>query len=148
MRTAAISIAVAGASGSAGGSMPISRNICGVMPKFDTRSGWKPVSAFSAFSILISKFAIIIVPGLATFQPMSAGLVSEGMRLPIRVLIADDHAMMRSGIKRILQPGEFVCEIEAGTGAEVLQQFRTLKGAIDVAILDYDLPDYHAISLI
>ncbi len=61
------------------------------------------------------------------------------MHTPIRVLIADDHAVVREGIRRILEgePG-FVVVAEAGTAADAV----TLAGAHrpDVVVLDITMP--------
>jgi DNA-binding NarL/FixJ family response regulator len=64
----------------------------------------------------------------------------------IRVIVADDHGLMRAGIKRLLT-GEYVCAAEAETGAQLLQ-LCVCPQNFEVIILDYDLPDYAAISLI
>lgn len=65
----------------------------------------------------------------------------------IRVLLADDHAMVREALARILEDsGEIVIAGQAGSGAEVL---RLLDGiAPDVAVLDYSMPELDASQLI
>lgn len=57
----------------------------------------------------------------------------------IRVLIVDDHAAMREGLRAVLdaQPDMTVAG-EASDGREAIQQFRDLKP--DVAVLDWNLP--------
>jgi DNA-binding NarL/FixJ family response regulator len=62
--------------------------------------------------------------------------VTEG---PIRVLVADDHAIVRTGIRHVLEsePG-FVVVGEASTGAEALDLASSLHP--DVAVLDISLP--------
>lgn len=58
---------------------------------------------------------------------------------PIRVLVADDHAIVRTGIRHVLEsePG-FAVVAEAATGAEALD----LAGSLhpDVAVLDISMP--------
>ena len=58
---------------------------------------------------------------------------------PIRVLVADDHAIVRTGIRHVLEsePG-FIVVAEASTGAEALE----LAGSLlpDVAVLDISMP--------
>ena len=58
---------------------------------------------------------------------------------PIRVLVADDHAIVRTGIRHVLEsePG-FAVVAEAATGAEALE----LAGSLhpDVAVLDISMP--------
>jgi DNA-binding NarL/FixJ family response regulator len=63
---------------------------------------------------------------------------SAGAR-PIRILIADDHEVVRSGLKAILEarPGwEVVAEV--GDGKEAIAQ--AVETRPDVAIVDYSLP--------
>jgi len=58
----------------------------------------------------------------------------------IRVLIVDDHDIVRDGIKQIFsEVGDISVAGEAHTGAEAIDRFR--KGGFDVAILDLNLPD-------
>lgn len=57
----------------------------------------------------------------------------------IRVLIADDHAIMRVGIKNILSRSSDICVIgEANNGAEAIQLIDELKP--DVLVLDMEMP--------
>ncbi len=58
----------------------------------------------------------------------------------IRVLLADDHPMVRRGIRRILEKGaEFAVIGEAGTGIEALRLVQELKP--DLLLLDIEMPD-------
>jgi DNA-binding NarL/FixJ family response regulator len=65
----------------------------------------------------------------------------------IRVLVVDDHAIVRAGIKQILAqaPGFAQCD-EAGDGAAALEKVRNHK--YDVAVLDITLPGVSGIDLI
>ena len=58
---------------------------------------------------------------------------------PIRVLVADDHAIVRTGIRHVLEsePG-FAVVAEAATGAEALDLAGSLRP--DVAVLDISMP--------
>jgi DNA-binding NarL/FixJ family response regulator len=59
---------------------------------------------------------------------------------PTRVLIADDHAVVREGIRHVLSATpDFVVVGEAGTGAEALQLAKTHHP--DVIVLDLSMPD-------
>ena len=57
----------------------------------------------------------------------------------IRILIADDHAVVRAGIRQFLAGHDDLSVVaEAGTGAEVLECIR--KEEFDVIILDISMP--------
>ncbi|MBW2029505.1 MAG: response regulator transcription factor [Deltaproteobacteria bacterium] len=57
----------------------------------------------------------------------------------IRILIADDHAIVREGLKQIISDDpEMVVSAEASTGSQALD--RLSKGAYDVVILDVSMP--------
>jgi two-component system, NarL family, response regulator DegU len=57
----------------------------------------------------------------------------------IRVVIADDHAIMRVGIRNILSRSNEICVVgEANNGAEAIQLIGDLKP--DVLILDMEMP--------
>jgi len=57
----------------------------------------------------------------------------------IRILIADDHAVVRAGIRQFIAGHDDLSVVgEAATGAEVLDHIR--KGELDVVILDISMP--------
>jgi len=56
----------------------------------------------------------------------------------IKVLVADDHAIYREGLKRILEAAGLVVTAEAATGEYALQQAKLSQP--DVAILDLSMP--------
>ena len=65
---------------------------------------------------------------------------------PIHVLIVDDHAMVREGLKVLLQPLEYVAIVGvAATGAEALAAAR--QHHPDVVLLDINLPDMSGIDV-
>ena len=67
--------------------------------------------------------------------------------LMIRLVIADDHAMMREGLKRILQEVDDVAVVgEAADGQDVLAQVR--RGGFDQLLLDLSMPGCHGVDLI
>jgi DNA-binding NarL/FixJ family response regulator len=63
----------------------------------------------------------------------------------LRILVADDHALMRRGIKALLEthPGWQVCG-EAETGCESIE--RAAEWKPDVAIVDIWMPDVNGIE--
>jgi len=57
---------------------------------------------------------------------------------PIRMVMGDDHAVVREGIRRMLAGSRVVVEGEASTGAEAVELTRRLKP--DVVLLDIRMP--------
>ena len=65
----------------------------------------------------------------------------------IRVVIADDHQILREGLKQLLQgSGDLDVVAEAADGHQVLERIRTLD--IDVLLLDMSMPGKSGIELI
>ncbi|HTP95194.1 MAG TPA: response regulator transcription factor [Burkholderiales bacterium] len=63
----------------------------------------------------------------------------------IRVLIVDDHAILRNGLKQILaETDDLRVEGEADSSQQALQRVR--EGAWDVIVLDINLPDRNGIE--
>jgi DNA-binding NarL/FixJ family response regulator len=59
--------------------------------------------------------------------------------LVTRILVADDHALVREGLKRVLeQEPDFEVAAEAADGHDAVE--RALSGGIDLAILDISMP--------
>ncbi len=66
---------------------------------------------------------------------------------PFRVLIADDHALIREGLKQIISDsGTFAVTGEADNGLKAIQQART--GAFDIVLLDISMPDRNGIDVL
>jgi DNA-binding NarL/FixJ family response regulator len=64
-----------------------------------------------------------------------------------RVVIADDHAMFRDGLRELLtRSGSFEVVGEAGDAAQTLQAVRTLT--FDVLILDLSMPGRSGVDLV
>ena len=65
----------------------------------------------------------------------------------IRILITDDHAIVRSGLKQLFaQISDFQVVGEAANGGELLAQLREL--AVDLVLLDFDMPGISGADLI
>ncbi len=65
----------------------------------------------------------------------------------IRVLIADDHAIVRHGLKQILAETDYlVVAGEAETGFQAIKMAR--KDTFDVVLLDISLPDRNGIEVL
>jgi DNA-binding NarL/FixJ family response regulator len=69
---------------------------------------------------------------------------------PIRVLIVDDHPVLRKGVAALIETESDITLVgEASNGREALQQFRTLRP--DVTLMDLQMPEisgFDAISAI
>lgn len=65
----------------------------------------------------------------------------------IRVLITDDHAIVRDGLRQIVgETQDIVVAAEAATAAETLDIVRNTP--VDVIVLDLNLPDRHGIDVL
>lgn len=65
----------------------------------------------------------------------------------IRIVIADDHAIVREGLKRIVSgAGDLELVAEAADGAEVMQRVREQE--FDVLVLDLSMPGRSGMELI
>src|SRR5512147_1096185 len=64
-----------------------------------------------------------------------------------RILIADDHAVVRAGLRQFLEEDRSVREIgEASTGTEALDQLRAKPW--DLVILDIYMPDRSGLDIL
>lgn len=65
----------------------------------------------------------------------------------INILLADDHAIVREGIKRFFELSRDICVVgEAVNGTEVLEQLRETKA--DLLLLDMSMPGISGANLI
>src|SRR5271169_4346459 len=88
-------------------------------------------------------------PGVR-LEPESRIHARRAMRLGgvmASVLIADDHAMVRTGLRHYLEQDRSVDAIgEAATGTETLQRLREERW--DLVILDINMPDRSGIDIL
>ena len=69
------------------------------------------------------------------------------MKEPIQVLIVDDHAVVRAGIKLLLVREDGIEPVgEAGSGREAILEARSLKP--DVILMDVVMPDGNGLEVI
>lgn len=65
----------------------------------------------------------------------------------IRVLIIDDHTIVRDGLRQIVSETDDICiAAEAASAAEALERLRDV--VVDVVVLDLNLPDRHGVDLL
>lgn len=64
----------------------------------------------------------------------------------VRVLIVDDHPMVREGLRSMLEPAGVAVVGEAGTGEDALRAASAL--APDVVLLDLELPDLDGLAVL
>lgn len=66
---------------------------------------------------------------------------------PLRILIADDHAIVRKGLKDILREADEPAIVEeAGTGHDALEKIQ--NNSWDVVVLDITLPDMNGLEIL
>jgi DNA-binding NarL/FixJ family response regulator len=72
-------------------------------------------------------------------------LYSVPLSAPLRILIADDHEVVRRGLKGLLEShAEWQIAGEAGNGLEVVQKATELKP--DVVVLDITMPELNGLE--
>jgi two-component system, NarL family, response regulator NreC len=64
--------------------------------------------------------------------------------VPVRLILADDHVLVRQGLKSLLESEGFIIAAEAADGREVVRLVRTENP--DVAVLDISMPHFNGLS--
>jgi DNA-binding NarL/FixJ family response regulator len=73
--------------------------------------------------------------------------VAAGHKRRIRVMIVDDHPIVREGVRRLLElEPDIELVAEAGSGREALETFETYQP--DVLLLDLKLPDIDGMTVL
>jgi DNA-binding NarL/FixJ family response regulator len=65
---------------------------------------------------------------------------------PVRVLLVDDHPMVREGLRSMLEPAGVEIVGEAGSGEEALRAAAVYRP--DVVLLDLELPDLDGMAVL
>jgi DNA-binding NarL/FixJ family response regulator len=75
----------------------------------------------------------------------TVGPVESGALMPVRIVIADDHEVVRLGLRAVLErePGWTVCG-EAATGRQAIAE--AVEQRPDVVILDVSMPDINGLE--
>jgi DNA-binding NarL/FixJ family response regulator len=64
-----------------------------------------------------------------------------------RVLVADDHAVVRAGYRQILEADPSITEVgEAASGSETLDALR--RGHCDLLLMDIHMPDRSGLDIL
>ncbi len=72
--------------------------------------------------------------------------MANGTSLPVRVIIADDHRLMRIGLRKILEVSPDISVIaDASNGREAIDLAQELQP--DVLLLDVEMPDLSGIEV-
>src|SRR5688500_411772 len=89
-------------------------------------------------------------PGDAARENELAAKESQrAMSHPIRVLIVDDHAILRAGVREMLADEDDLQVVgEAGSAEEALQVINDGSTTVDVVVLDITLPGQSGIELL
>jgi signal transduction histidine kinase/DNA-binding NarL/FixJ family response regulator len=102
-------------------------------------------------ALLDGTFELDSTPGWGTrvraWIPSSRGGAPAGAP-PVRVLVADDHAVTRAGILRLLSTAEPALQVvgEAASGTQAVTAWRELRP--DVVLMDLQMPDGDGIEAI
>lgn len=62
----------------------------------------------------------------------------------VQVLIADDHEIVRAGVRNLIENGGYACCLEVGDGRSAVKRAEELQP--DVAILDVTMPELNGIE--
>ena len=119
---------------------------------FDRRGARKPgslglIGLRERAYLLGGTSTIESAPGTGTRVEVRAAAGAERGRHVIRIVVADDHTIVREGLKQLLAAaGDLEVVGEAADGHEALQRVRALE--FDVLLLDMSMPGKSGIELI
>jgi DNA-binding NarL/FixJ family response regulator len=76
---------------------------------------------------------------------LTAGISLMNKFLPCQIILADDHSLVRRGIRRLIEEYEdFRVVAEVGSCQELFQAMRSHP--VDLVILDFSLPDLNGLE--
>lgn len=81
---------------------------------------------------------VVAAESESTHAPSSNSESGKGRLMTITILVADDHEVVRLGLRNILQGSSISIAAEASTGEEVLQLVASKK--LDIVLLDVRMP--------
>jgi DNA-binding NarL/FixJ family response regulator len=64
--------------------------------------------------------------------------------MPIRIVLADDHVLVRQGLKSLLEREGFQVVAEASDGQEALSHVESLQP--DIAVMDISMPTLNGLN--
>jgi DNA-binding NarL/FixJ family response regulator len=104
------------------------------------------MSVFENQPIASTNREIPLQAGREGAKTADSGIRQEGAKKPIRVLIADDHALVRQGLRALLgaRPDMFEICAEVASGQEAVQKARELLP--DVVVIDVSMPGLNGIE--
>lgn len=68
----------------------------------------------------------------------------DGVELPIRVIVVDDHPVVRQGLCRMIESDAITVVGEAETGSQAVERARALDP--DIVLMDVEMPDMDGIT--
>ncbi len=112
-----------------------------------TEGGFGLVGMSERLALLGGRLRIESSPGAGTTIAAEVPLKTPGAGLSTRVLIVDDHAVVRAGLK-LLVDGQKDLETvgEAGSARDAIFEARSLKP--DIVLLDVVMPDQNGIEIV
>ena len=70
----------------------------------------------------------------------------KGTNAPMRILLADNHVLVRQGLKGLLEKNGYAVVVEASDGQQVLRLLQ--EAHFDIAILDVSMPILNGIDTV
>jgi two-component system, NarL family, response regulator NreC len=75
---------------------------------------------------------------------LTSSSIEDGGGMSVRVLLVDDHQLVREGLRALLEREQFQVVGEAGDGHDAIQRAQSLRP--DVAVLDLSMPQLNGLD--